>query len=99
MSPVRILAYRECRDWSPKSHETNDEMMPYKRPRSFQRSSIVVISYSMLCKTYENGITKKPTDSKEKMLVAELRGLSPQARTIPTERPPLVGEVSANFSG
>jgi hypothetical protein len=29
----------------------------------------------------------------------KLRGLSPQARTIPTERPPLVGEVSANFSG
>jgi hypothetical protein len=28
----------------------------------------------------------------------KLRGLSPQARTIPTERPPLVGEVSANFS-
>jgi hypothetical protein len=25
--------------------------------------------------------------------------LSPQALTIPTERPPLVGEVSANFSG
>jgi hypothetical protein len=32
-------------------------------------------------------------------LSEELRGLSPQARTIPTERPPLVGEVSANFSG
>jgi hypothetical protein len=31
--------------------------------------------------------------------IIELRGLSPQARTIPTERPPLVGEVSANFSG
>jgi hypothetical protein len=29
----------------------------------------------------------------------KLRGLSPQARTIPTERPPLVNEVSANFSG
>jgi hypothetical protein len=29
----------------------------------------------------------------------KLRGSSPQARTIPTERPPLVGEVSANFSG
>jgi hypothetical protein len=29
----------------------------------------------------------------------KLRGLSPQARTMPTERPPLVGEVSANFSG
>jgi hypothetical protein len=29
----------------------------------------------------------------------KLRGLSPQARTIPTERPPLVGEVSVNFSG
>jgi hypothetical protein len=29
----------------------------------------------------------------------KLRGLSPQARTIPTERPPLVGEVNANFSG
>jgi hypothetical protein len=28
----------------------------------------------------------------------KLRGLSPQARTIPTERPPLVGDVSANFS-
>jgi hypothetical protein len=27
----------------------------------------------------------------------KLRGFSP--RTIPTERPPLVGEVSANFSG
>jgi hypothetical protein len=24
---------------------------------------------------------------------------SPQKRTIPTERPPLVGEVSANFCG
>jgi hypothetical protein len=32
-------------------------------------------------------------------LKKKLRGLSPQARTIPTERPPLVGEVSANFSG
>jgi hypothetical protein len=29
----------------------------------------------------------------------KLRGLSPQARTIPTEPPPLVGEGSANFSG
>jgi hypothetical protein len=29
----------------------------------------------------------------------KLRGLSPQVRTVPTERPPLVGEVSANFSG
>jgi hypothetical protein len=29
----------------------------------------------------------------------KLRGLNLQARTIPTERPPLVGEVSANFSG
>jgi hypothetical protein len=29
----------------------------------------------------------------------KLRGLSPQAQTIPTERPPLVGEVSANFIG
>jgi hypothetical protein len=29
----------------------------------------------------------------------KLRGLSPQARTIPTERPPLVDEVSAHFSG
>jgi hypothetical protein len=29
----------------------------------------------------------------------KLYGLSPQPRTIPTERPPLVGEVSANFSG
>jgi hypothetical protein len=29
----------------------------------------------------------------------KLRGLSPHARTIPTERPQLVGEVSANFSG
>jgi hypothetical protein len=29
----------------------------------------------------------------------KFRGLSPQAQTIPTERPPLVGEVSANFSG
>jgi hypothetical protein len=29
----------------------------------------------------------------------KLRGLSPQARTIPTERPPLVGQVSTNFSG
>jgi hypothetical protein len=29
----------------------------------------------------------------------ELRGLSPQERTIPTERPLLVGEVSAHFSG
>jgi hypothetical protein len=29
----------------------------------------------------------------------KLRGLSPQTRTIPTERPPLVGEVSANYSG
>jgi hypothetical protein len=29
----------------------------------------------------------------------KLRGFSPQARTIPTERLPLVGEVSANFSG
>jgi hypothetical protein len=28
-----------------------------------------------------------------------LRGLSPQARTILTERQPLVGEVTANFSG
>jgi hypothetical protein len=27
----------------------------------------------------------------------KLRGLSLQARTIPTERPPLVGEVSANL--
>jgi hypothetical protein len=27
------------------------------------------------------------------------RGLSPQARTIPTERPSPVDEVSANFSG
>jgi hypothetical protein len=32
-------------------------------------------------------------------LYKKLRGLSPQERTIPTERPPLVGEVSANFSG
>jgi hypothetical protein len=31
--------------------------------------------------------------------VDKFRGLSPQARTIPTERPPLVGEVTANFSG
>jgi hypothetical protein len=30
---------------------------------------------------------------------AKLCGLNPQARTIPTERPPLVGEVSANFGG
>jgi hypothetical protein len=30
--------------------------------------------------------------------VKKLRGLVRQ-RTIPTERPPLVGEVSANFSG
>jgi hypothetical protein len=29
----------------------------------------------------------------------KLHGLSPQARTIPIERPPLVGEVGANFSG
>jgi hypothetical protein len=29
----------------------------------------------------------------------KLRGLSPQARTTPTEPPPLAGEVSANFSG
>jgi hypothetical protein len=29
----------------------------------------------------------------------KLRGLSPQARTIPTEPPPLVREVNANFSG
>jgi hypothetical protein len=29
----------------------------------------------------------------------KLRGLSPQANYIPTERPPLVGDVSANFSG
>jgi hypothetical protein len=29
----------------------------------------------------------------------KLRGLSPQARTIPTEPLPLVGEVSANFRG
>jgi hypothetical protein len=32
------------------------------------------------------------------MIKAKLRGLSPQA-TIPTERPPLVGEVSANLCG
>jgi hypothetical protein len=31
--------------------------------------------------------------------VLKLRGLSPQTQTIPTERPPLVSEVSANFSG
>jgi hypothetical protein len=30
--------------------------------------------------------------------IKKLRGLVSQ-RTIPTERPPLVGEVSANFSG
>jgi hypothetical protein len=29
----------------------------------------------------------------------KLCGLSPQARTTPTERPPLIGEVSGNFSG
>jgi hypothetical protein len=29
----------------------------------------------------------------------KLLGLSSQSRTIPTERPPLVSEVSANFSG
>jgi hypothetical protein len=29
----------------------------------------------------------------------KLRGLSPQAQTIPTERPPLVGEIGVNFSG
>jgi hypothetical protein len=29
----------------------------------------------------------------------KLHGLISQAQTIPTERPPLVGEVSANFSG
>jgi hypothetical protein len=29
----------------------------------------------------------------------KLRGMSPQARTIPTEQPLLVGEVSASFSG
>jgi hypothetical protein len=29
----------------------------------------------------------------------KLRGFSPQANCIPTERPPLVGEVNANFSG
>jgi hypothetical protein len=33
------------------------------------------------------------------LLLLKLRGLSPPARTIPTERPPLVGEVSADFSG
>jgi hypothetical protein len=31
-------------------------------------------------------------------LIKELRGLSPRVN-IPTERPPLVGEVSANFCG
>jgi hypothetical protein len=31
--------------------------------------------------------------------IKKLRGLSPQARTIPTERPPLLGEVNVNFSG
>jgi hypothetical protein len=33
-----------------------------------------------------------------KLNIKKLRGLVRQ-RTIPTERPPFVGEVSANFSG
>jgi hypothetical protein len=39
-----------------------------------------------------NKQTNKQTNKK-------LHGLSPQAQTIPTERPLLVGEVGANFSG
>jgi hypothetical protein len=30
--------------------------------------------------------------------LTKLRGLSPQTNYIPTERPPLVGEISANFN-
>jgi hypothetical protein len=41
----------------------------------------------------------KKCDTQNILYKKKLRGLSPQARTIPTERPPLVGEVIANFSG
>jgi CRISPR/Cas system CSM-associated protein Csm4 (group 5 of RAMP superfamily) len=41
-----------------------------------------------------NGNKRKLHKTKKK-----LGGLSLQAQTIPTERPPLVSEVSANFSG
>jgi hypothetical protein len=41
----------------------------------------------------------KPATPSDVLLLVLLRGWSSQARTIPTERPPLVGEVSAYFSG
>jgi hypothetical protein len=41
----------------------------------------------------------KDEKKKAKKNTNKLHGLSPQARTIPTEQPPLVGKVSAHFSG
>jgi hypothetical protein len=47
----------------------------------------------------ESNTRRDQSDNVSQITKNKLRGLSPQARTIPTERPPLVDEVSANFSG
>jgi hypothetical protein len=56
-----------------------------------------------LCRLHLSNLTKNAKSFfKLKLYLPKqkkLRGWSPQARTIPTERPPPVGEVSANIIG
>jgi hypothetical protein len=66
-----------------------DESSPHNQDDSVQFKLFSLLSLSL-----RNNFFQAQNKTKKK-----LRGLSPQPRTIPTERPPLVGEVSANFSG
>jgi hypothetical protein len=65
--------------------------------------STMVERFLVLCKVFEEDCILLHLGLEVPLLFVVmsqlLRGLSLQARTIPTKRPPLVGEVSANFSG
>jgi hypothetical protein len=58
--------------------------------------SLMILSLEAIRLSYRNRLQLNKEYIKS---TNKLRGLSPQARTIPTERPPLVGEVSTNFGG
>jgi hypothetical protein len=60
-------------------------------------------SVTLNCRNWKRCETKRPWPKSYNLGISceikKLRGLSPQARIIPTEPSPLVGKVSANFSG
>jgi hypothetical protein len=70
---------------------------PCSNIRSFI-TSLILITNEVFSIKFTNNLTRLEWQTTFSINKNKRRGLSPQARTTPTERPPLVGEVSANFS-